>query len=139
MTDALVEHYRVRANGVGLVIVEHSYVTLAGRASLNQLGIHRDQLVPGLHRLAQAVQEQGSRIAIQLNHCGAKAMPDPELGSPAGPSAITPPGAGDDIVPRQLSIEEIENIITCFGQAARRHQRGWLRCCGDPRRPRIPQ
>ena len=120
VTDAQVEHYRDRASGVGLVIVEHSYVALAGRSRLNQLGIHRDQLVPGLHRVVQAVQGQGSKVAAQLNHCGAKALPDSEVGSPAGPSAITPPGAKGEVIPRQFSLEDIAEIITSFGQAARR-------------------
>ena len=120
VTDAQVEHYRDRASGVGLVIVEHSYVALAGRASLNQLGVHRDQLVPGLHRVVQAVQGQGSRVAAQLNHCGAKALPDSEVGSPAGPSAKTPPGAKGEVIPRQLSLEDIVEIVNGFGQAARR-------------------
>ena len=47
VTDALVEYYRQRVRGVGLVIVEHSYVAPAGRASLGQLGIHGDELVTG--------------------------------------------------------------------------------------------
>ena len=99
--------------------MEHSYVTIAGWGSLNQLGIHRDQLIAGLNRLARAVQDQGSRVAIQLNHCGAKALPDPELGPPAGPSAIASPGV-EGVIPRQFSLEEIAKIITGFGQPARR-------------------
>jgi len=103
---------------VGLVIVEHACVMLAGRMHARQLGIHDDGLVPGLRRLAQAVQEQGLRVAIQINHVGAKAPPNPALGSPAGPSAVSPPGS--EAVPRELSLLEIEGIVIAFGQAARR-------------------
>ena len=118
VTDALIEHYRQRAPGVGLVIVESSYVMLAGRGGLNQLGIHRDEGIPGLQRLASAVKEQDSRISIQLNHSGASALPDEALGTPAGPSAVPLPGS--DVIPRELSKGEIESIITAFAQAARR-------------------
>ena len=118
VTEGHITHYRERAPGVGLVIVEHSFVMAAGRASLEQVGVHEDRLVPGLRRLARAVQEQGSKAAIQLNHCGAKAHPDPALGSPAGPSAVSLPNS--DVVPRELSAEEIKGIVAAFGNAARR-------------------
>lgn len=118
VTDRLVEHYRERAPGVGLVIVEHACVMLAGRMHAGQVGVHEDELVPGLRRLARAVQEQGARVAIQINHVGAKAPPNPALGTPAGPSAVPLPES--EVVPRELSLSEIEGIVTAFGQAARR-------------------
>ena len=118
VTDALITHYQERVQGIGLVIAESSYVMPAGRASPQQLGIHEDNLIPGLQRLAWTVQEHGSKAAIQLKHAGAKALPNAELGSPAGPSAIAPPES--ESVPRELSAEEIEGIVIAFGQAARR-------------------
>jgi len=118
VTDRLVAHYQERAPGVGLVIVEHACVTLAGRMHDSQLGIHKDELVPGLGTLARAVQKQGARIAIQINHVGAKAPPNPALGTPASASAVAPPGI--ETVPRELSLSEIGEIVKAFGQAARR-------------------
>lgn len=118
VTERLLEHYRDRAPGVGLVIVEHAYVMLAGRMHDAQLGIHEDDLTPGLRMLAQAIQEQGARIAVQINHVGAKAPPNPALGTPASASAVAPPGI--EAVPRELSLSEIGEIVIAFGQAARR-------------------
>ena len=40
VTDPLVKHYRLRADGPGLIIVEHSFVATGGKASPRQLGIH---------------------------------------------------------------------------------------------------
>ena len=57
-------------------------------------------------------------MAIQMNHHGAVALPNPELGSPAGPSPVSPPNG--DMVPRELSIEEMRHIVKAFAQAARR-------------------
>ena len=116
VTEAHIDHYRQRAPGVGLVIVEHTFVMPDGRSSMGQLGIHKQENVIGLRRLTHVIKEQDSRVAIQLNHCGAKAMPNPELGSPAGPSPIAPPGI--DLVPRELSIDEIATIVSAFGKAA---------------------
>ena len=53
-----------------------------------------------------------------MNHGGAKALPDPATGSPASPSAIPLPGS--DVVPRQLLVDEIDEIVVVFGQAATR-------------------
>jgi 2,4-dienoyl-CoA reductase-like NADH-dependent reductase (Old Yellow Enzyme family) len=118
VTDRLIDHYRQRAPGVGLVIVEHCYVMLTGRLRVHQPGIHEDRLIPGLRRLAQAVQEQGSRIAVQINHAGGKALPDPASGTPVGPSAVPP--YNSEAIPRELSLDEVGEIIAAFGQAARR-------------------
>ncbi|MFW6139001.1 MAG: NADH:flavin oxidoreductase, partial [Spirochaetota bacterium] len=52
-TPELIAHYQKRAGEkVALVIVEHSYVHPSGRASSHQLGVHRDDLIPGLGELA---------------------------------------------------------------------------------------
>jgi len=116
VTDALVEHYRQRAPGVGLVIIEHCYVMIEGRLRVNQPGIHNDGLVPGLRKLVDAVHGQGAKIAIQINHAGAKVAPDPSLRVPVGPSAVPVPGS--DVTPRELSLDEIGEIVVAFGKAA---------------------
>jgi len=118
VTEDLVNHYRERAPGVGLLIVEHSYVMFPGQVSSRQLGINDGHLLSGLSRLARAIQEQGARASIQLNHGGAKALPDPATGIPAGPSTALLPES--EVVPRQLSLDEIEEIVVFFGQAASR-------------------
>ncbi|MBI4281941.1 MAG: NADH:flavin oxidoreductase [Chloroflexi bacterium] len=116
VTERLLSHYRERAPGVGLVIVEHSYVMPAGRARVHQTGVHSDAVIPGLTLLAETVHELGAKIAIQLNHAGAKAWADPALGAPAGPSAVTAPNSR--IVPRELSVGEIREVVVAFGKAA---------------------
>lgn len=127
VTDATLDHYRQRAPGVGLVIVELSTVTYSGRAWMEEVGIYKDELVPGLRRLAKTVQGQGTKVAIQLGHGGARGLPKAWLGLPdsaprlpAGPSPVPLPG--EEAVPRELSTEEVEGIVVAFGEAARRAQ-----------------
>ncbi len=120
-TDRLVSHYRERAPGVGLVIVEHSYVMPAGRLHKRQLASDTDAATTGLSLLAKAVQECGAKVALQLNHAGAKALADAVLGAPSGPSAVPVPGS--DVVPRELSPAEIEDVVVAFGRAAERTKR----------------
>lgn len=118
VTDRLIAHYSDRAPGVGLVIVEHCYVMPEGRLRMAQPGIDSDDLIPGLAKLAQAVHEQGARIAIQINHAGSKTPPDAARRLPVGPSPV--PFPGSDVEPRELTVDEIEEIVLAFGQAARR-------------------
>ncbi len=87
VTDQLVDYYTQRARAVGLVIVEHSYVRLDGKASERQLGIHEDHLIDGLERLASSVHATGTPIVIQLNHAGSKAREEITGLPPVAPSA----------------------------------------------------
>lgn len=127
VTEALIEHYTARAPAVGLVIVEHSYVTVSGRLHHNQLGICEDSNVPGLMRLATAIQAAGTPAAIQITHAGGRAPPEACGGRPLAPSAIPVPStaasgatSGAAAVPRELNPGELEALAEAFAQAARR-------------------
>jgi 2,4-dienoyl-CoA reductase-like NADH-dependent reductase (Old Yellow Enzyme family) len=124
VTDLTLEHYRQRARGVGLVIVELSTVTYAGRAWIAEMGAYRDELVPGLRRLAETIRGEGAKVVIQIGHGGPRGLNNFELGLPispllpAGPSAVPLPGS--NVYPRALSTEEVEEIVVAFGDAAER-------------------
>ena len=45
LTDCMV---RLANGGVGLIITGHAYVRAEGQAGSRQLGVYRDELVPGL-------------------------------------------------------------------------------------------
>lgn len=119
VSDAQVAHYLARARaGVGLVIVEHAYVTAKGRFRATQLGAHDDSLLPGLRRLVDAVHKAGAAICLQVNHSGAKGFPEVIGEQPAGPSAVIPPGS--EHLPRPFSKDELIQLIAAFAAAARR-------------------
>jgi len=118
VTERLIQYYVERARGgVGLIIVENAGVTLTGRGSHHTLGIYDDRLIPGLRKLSYAVQEAGAKVAIQLAHSGAGATSAVMGVQPVAPSPI-PRFQGE--VPRELSIDEIEDLIKAFAHAARR-------------------
>jgi 2,4-dienoyl-CoA reductase-like NADH-dependent reductase (Old Yellow Enzyme family) len=119
VSDAQVAHYAARARGgVGLIIVEHAYISPMGRFRATQLGAHDDSLLPGLRRLVEAAHAGGAAICLQINHSGGKAFPEVIGEQPAGPSEVTPPGS--DHEPRALTKEEIAEIVQAFVAAARR-------------------
>ena len=111
VTEKLIEFYEKRAEGIGLIIVEHSYVSLSGQRAKRQLGIYDDHLIPGLKELVKRIQPFNTRIVIQLNHAGAKAAGDLGIDHLA-PSAI------DDA--RALTVDEIDAIKFAFSRAAER-------------------
>ena len=92
VTDRHIEHYATRARaGIGLIIVEHSYIVPEGKMTARQLGIHNDALVPGLKKLAEAIRAAGARSAIQLTHAGANTTSEICGCQPVGPSDIPVP------------------------------------------------
>ncbi len=56
--------------GVGLIISSHSYVQKIGQVSPGQIGIHSDDMIPGLKKMTVAVHDQRGKIVCQLAHGG---------------------------------------------------------------------
>jgi len=52
VTDDVLKLYRNLAKGkVGLIITGHLYVSQVGKAFFRQIGVHSDDMLPGLKRL----------------------------------------------------------------------------------------
>jgi len=121
VTDQLVEFYAERARGgVGLIAVGYATVDELSGMTTN-IGAHRDEFIPGLRRLSEAIQQNGARSAVQINHAG-RYMHSFFLDGkqPIAPSAVTSRMTRE--TPRELETDEIPQIIEHFAQAARRVQ-----------------
>ncbi len=118
VSETTKNYYAARAKGgAGLIIVEAAAVHPTGRSSPRLLSIDKDELIPGFRSLVDAVHQHGAKIAIQLNHSG-RQTPAKFIGQqPVAPSAIG--YAGGDM-PRALTIEEIEELVEAWAEAARR-------------------
>lgn len=70
--DRLIAYHEAQAaGGVGLVVTGASSVMWpVGAVQRNQVAISDDRYLPGMRRLAQAVQKHGARIAAQLHMGG---------------------------------------------------------------------
>jgi 2,4-dienoyl-CoA reductase-like NADH-dependent reductase (Old Yellow Enzyme family) len=118
VTNELVELYKTLAEGgVGLIITGYAFVQPSGKAMPYQTGIDRDDLIPGLRKIAETVHEHGDgcNVAMQVAHCGRQSF---ALEKTIAPSAVFEPLV--NIMPREMTIEEIEETIEAFGEAARR-------------------
>ena len=118
VTNNTIRHYERRAKGLGLLIVEHSYIATGGKLSPHQLGIYGDKLITGLAKLADRIRAIDTPVAIQINHAGRQANSNVCGVQPVGPSAI--PRSNEFEVPRDLSKDEIEELVEAFSSAAQR-------------------
>ncbi len=116
----ILDYYDEKTRGgyIGLVIVEHSYVSPEGKASPRQLSTADDPTIEGLKRLAGVIHANGSRAVVQINHAGSNTTDEVTGTTPLAPSAVRHPKRETN--PRELTAAEIEDIIKAFGQAARR-------------------
>jgi NADPH2 dehydrogenase len=112
VTDRLINFYVRRSAALGLLIVEHSYVSTSGKLSPKQLGIYDDELIDGLERLAGGVHAVGTPVVMQITHAGGVANEKIIGEQPAGPSAT-----GKS---RELTRSEIEGVVEEFAVAAER-------------------
>jgi len=117
ITEKQIEHYKRYAPWCGLIIVEHTAVSLDGRYSKYQLGIWNDKQVEGFSKLVDEVHKNNGIIVIQLNHAGGKARRE-YGGKPRAPSSLPLPFYTE--IPSELSKDEIREIIEKFGDAAER-------------------
>lgn len=119
-TPQLIEHYRnLAGQELAMIIIEHAFVMQQGKASAKQLGVDRDETVEGLSQLAQAIKDQGCLGVMQINHAGSAAKTEVTGAEIVGPTAIAHP-KNSEVVPRELTGNEIVAIVDAFAAAARR-------------------
>lgn len=117
VTDALVSlHERLARGGVGLIVTGHMFCHERGRYEHRQTGIHRDDLVPGLRRLTEAVHRHGGKIVAQIAHAGSQSIV--RAAEPLAPSPVPNVMTGRPV--REATAAEIEEAIEAFAAAARR-------------------
>jgi len=130
ITDEMIAFYVERAKGgAGLIFAEDAVVeTPRGNHSLKFVAIDDDRYIPMLKRLTSAVHNCGAKIAVQLTHGGRRAgRVSKQTGCmevthgiiPVAPSPIAHPVTGQ-VVPKELSVEEIGELVRKFGAAAQR-------------------
>jgi len=124
-------HLASRAvGGAGVVFTEAAAVAPEGRITPQDLGIWSGDHIPALARITRFVQGQGSIPAVQLAHAGRKAstsrpweggagIPEERGGwKPVAPSAIRFSETYPE--PRELTVEEIQDLAMAFAAAADR-------------------
>ena len=120
VTDRYVDYLVRRARGgAALVFSEASYVRADGKGRRRQMGVDADERIPGIVRLAAAVQAEGALLGVELNHGGRTAQGAVSGYVPVAPSAIPCEVAGGEM-PQELATEEVHELVRCYADAAAR-------------------
>lgn len=120
VTRAMIDYYAERAKGgVGAIIVENSFVdNKESRSSLSSSGLHNDHMIAGKSELAEAIKAHGAVALIEIGHGGRQSLLSAMGRQPVAPSAIPCMVVG--IMPREITLREIEEVQNAFAEAARR-------------------
>ncbi|KAF9178807.1 hypothetical protein BGZ51_007453 [Haplosporangium sp. Z 767] len=124
-------------HGAGLVIAEATAVEPRGRISPQDVGLWSDDHIHKLKEIADFIHAQGSKMGIQLAHAGRKASMRPPYSSPPESDYwrddVVAPSGGEElkwdetfVTPRELSVEEIHQVVKAFGEAAKRAAKAGL-------------
>lgn len=119
VSERLKAYFSARARGgVGFIIAEATYVHPSGKGFPNELGVYKDELIPGLKELVDEIHRCGAKVALQLYHSGRQSYSTVTGGTLMAPSAIPCPICQDP--PREMTTDDIDTIIEAFGEGARR-------------------
>lgn len=116
--------------GAGLILTESAAVNPIGRSTYNDLGMWKDEHIPKWQQINTFIHQQGAKIGIQLGHFGSKGSRshpnqglkylNEETGGWQTVSASPIPPLPGLSTPKELSQEEISQIINDFANAAKR-------------------
>lgn len=121
VTQAVCDYYQERArySKVGLIITEHSYVCLQGKAHPGQTSMAEDADLAAWQRLTDIVHGEGVKIFAQLSHAGSAATSAVTRQVPVGPSSVFHPKQTKEL-PEEMTVAQIHGVAQDFGEAARR-------------------
>lgn len=100
--------------GFGLTMTCAAHVQAKGQGFPGQLGIFADKHLPGLTRLAAALNKTGTHSVVQLHHAGMRAPAELIDEAPHCPSA------NDEFKARAMTLDEVKAARDAFIAAARR-------------------
>lgn len=116
VTRQLNEYFAARARGgAGMMLVGGGAVHPTGLELPHLPALWEDGCIPALKRMVEAVRPYDTRFGVQLMHGGRQSYHEGKV----APSAIAAPAVVKG-VPRELSTEDILELVNSFGDAARR-------------------
>jgi 2,4-dienoyl-CoA reductase-like NADH-dependent reductase (Old Yellow Enzyme family) len=118
LSDDEIHWLTMRAQGgFGLTMTAATHVQSVGQGFAGQLGIFSDVHLPGLTRLAEALNATGTVSYAQLHHAGNRA--------PATVTGVQPvcPSDDPDTGARALTVQEVHEVRDAFVAAAVRAER----------------
>jgi 2,4-dienoyl-CoA reductase-like NADH-dependent reductase (Old Yellow Enzyme family) len=115
--EALIEHHRrVAAGGIGMTTVSYCAASRDGVAFGHEMWM-REEIIPILKRLTEAVHKEGAAASIQIGHCGFFANKSAIGQTPIGPSRKY--CLFRNSICRAMDEDDIARVRGDFGKAAK--------------------
>ncbi len=114
-TQALFDyHTAVARGGIGMTTVAYAAVSRSGLSFEGQLWM-REEIVPELRKLTDAIHKEGAKASIQLGHCGnmthRSTCGSTPIGASSGFNLYSP------TIVRKMREDEILQLVKDFGKA----------------------
>jgi 2,4-dienoyl-CoA reductase-like NADH-dependent reductase (Old Yellow Enzyme family) len=113
---------RLAENDVGLIVTGYAYVLKSGQSYPDMNGIQDDDHIPGYQAMTRAVHDAGSRVVMQIAHCGSASETAARTGGDYMAVSLLDNMPDYGRQPRVMTDADIEEIIAAFGKAAGRVQ-----------------
>lgn len=122
-------HEEKAKGGIALTMVGgSSIVSPEVSAIYNQLDVSTDAIVPHFRTFARRIHGHGAKLMCQISHMGRRTSgEDGDWIAPIAPSPIRDPA--HHAVPRAMEIEDIDRVVSSYGDAAARCAEGGLDGC----------
>ena len=114
----------IARGGVGMMILEASFVSPEGRGFARGLGLHEDGVIPGLTRLAEIAHKYGAVIGSQAYHAGRQRSASITAEEPVAPSAVADSPMQEP--PRELTSQGIGTLVEAYAKGAQRAKQAGL-------------
>lgn len=123
VNERLIEYYEERAKGgPGAIIVEFTGVdSVTGKGSPTQLLLDQNGFISGHNQLVEAIHRHNCKVFLQLHHAGRQTTPGITGTTPISASSI--PCKVMKAIPREMSTEEVRDMVKKFVKAAHRAKR----------------
>lgn len=118
-TEKWIRYFERKARGGwGLMFTENYGVSREANSFKRQAGLWDDSQIPAHSEFVRRIHEAGGMIGCQLYHAGRQNKTSVTGTQPIAPSPVKEPTMPE--IPREMTEEEIEQMIEKFGDAALR-------------------
>ena len=118
-------HTAVARGGIGMTTVAYASVCQSGLSFDGQLWL-REEIIPELKKLTDAIHAEGAKASIQIGHCG-----NMTHRATCGCKPLSPSGRFNLYSPtftRKMTIKDIDEIVEAFGKAVDMCRRAGFDC-----------
>ena len=119
MSEQSAAYYRERAKGgFGLITIEATVVHKGAKGGPRKPCLYDDTTIESFRKVIDGCHAEGAKVSIQLQNAGPEGNAK-NAGAPITAATSIPSVCGRDI-PKQLTTEEVYELIKGYGEAARR-------------------